>query len=350
MRFTHRYLRSRTHHGTTREWLPSVPAAVREIASHARRPVSEFPVLPVRARRSRTLPSRAARRRVGVSYYGFRYMDPVAGRWGSRDPIGENRGVNLCAFVGNDGLGWVDRLGLDYGFYTRTGHYDRKYPEPPNPHQNSSVVGSAADFQATFEKATAELQSLQLWGKDRDRYGRSVFPWLDLAAVRWCECRIYLICSPLGLKPPPALDRERGGTSPMLWGGDEVQSETARRLSDRAAHCFVLAVDDCDMDGEATSTVYNLGADPKRDYLKAQSSYSEFYRVAEGCDSCKKLKEAVPQYIAPHYDKFGPNSNTFARELLKKAGLTDPLSGVVPTNKLPMGWDHVPNSNVWRDE
>ena len=258
--------------------------------------------------------------------------------------------MNVYGFVRGDGVGWIDRLGLDFGFYTRTGYYDRKYPEPPNPHQNFAVVGRASDFMDTFEKATAELKSLQLWGKHRDRYGQSVFPWLDLARVGWCECRIYLVCSPLGLKPPQALDRERGGVSPMLWGGDEIPSEIARRVSARAIHCFVLSVDDCDMNGETTSTVYNLGASPKGDYLKAQSSYSQLYRVGEGCDSCKRLKEAFPQYIAPRYDKFGPNSNTFARQLLKKARLADPLSGVVPTNALPMGWDHVPNSKVWPDE
>lgn len=34
--------------------------------------------------------------------YGYRYYDPVTGRWPSRDPIGEQGGVNLYGFVGND--------------------------------------------------------------------------------------------------------------------------------------------------------------------------------------------------------------------------------------------------------
>lgn len=34
--------------------------------------------------------------------------------WPSRDPIEEEGGVNLYGFVGNDGIGWVDILGLDY--------------------------------------------------------------------------------------------------------------------------------------------------------------------------------------------------------------------------------------------
>jgi uncharacterized protein RhaS with RHS repeats len=47
-----------------------------------------------------------------VADYGYRYYDPVTGRWPSRDPIGERGGVNLYGFVGNDGLDRVDYLGL----------------------------------------------------------------------------------------------------------------------------------------------------------------------------------------------------------------------------------------------
>ena len=36
-----------------------------------------------------------------LTEYGFRYYIPVGGRWASRDPIGEEGGVNLYGFVGN---------------------------------------------------------------------------------------------------------------------------------------------------------------------------------------------------------------------------------------------------------
>jgi uncharacterized protein RhaS with RHS repeats len=49
---------------------------------------------------------------VGTAYYGHRYYDPVHGRWPSRDPIGEDGGINLYGFVGNDGVGREDLLGL----------------------------------------------------------------------------------------------------------------------------------------------------------------------------------------------------------------------------------------------
>ncbi len=44
-------------------------------------------------------------------YYGYRYYDPVTGRWPSRDPIAERGGVNLYGFVGNDALSRWDYLG-----------------------------------------------------------------------------------------------------------------------------------------------------------------------------------------------------------------------------------------------
>ena len=46
-----------------------------------------------------------------MAYYGYRYYDPVTGRWPSRDPIEEEGGVNLHAFVRNDSLNKIDLLG-----------------------------------------------------------------------------------------------------------------------------------------------------------------------------------------------------------------------------------------------
>ena len=47
----------------------------------------------------------------GLYNYGYRYYHPGLGRWTSRDPIGERGGLNLFAFVGNDGVNSVDLLG-----------------------------------------------------------------------------------------------------------------------------------------------------------------------------------------------------------------------------------------------
>ncbi len=48
----------------------------------------------------------------GLYYYAYRYYDPQTGRWPSRDPIGEEGGINLYAFVGNNGVNRSDRLGM----------------------------------------------------------------------------------------------------------------------------------------------------------------------------------------------------------------------------------------------
>lgn len=48
----------------------------------------------------------------GVTFYTYRYYDPVTGRWPSRDPIEEQGGINLYGFVGNDGGNRFDVLGL----------------------------------------------------------------------------------------------------------------------------------------------------------------------------------------------------------------------------------------------
>jgi hypothetical protein len=47
-----------------------------------------------------------------VTDYGYRWYDPITGRWPSRDPIEERGGVNLYGFVGNNTNGKTDALGL----------------------------------------------------------------------------------------------------------------------------------------------------------------------------------------------------------------------------------------------
>jgi len=62
-------------------------------------------------------PGKSKDLRQRVAYYGYRYYDPVTGRWPSRDPIGEEGGVNLHGFLGNDGPNQWDYLGLDWEKY-----------------------------------------------------------------------------------------------------------------------------------------------------------------------------------------------------------------------------------------
>ena len=51
----------------------------------------------------------------GLNLTLYRAYNADLGRWLSRDPIGENGGIDLYAYVGNSPLRWVDTLGLDGG-------------------------------------------------------------------------------------------------------------------------------------------------------------------------------------------------------------------------------------------
>jgi uncharacterized protein RhaS with RHS repeats len=48
-----------------------------------------------------------------VWFYGYRWLDPLTGRWPSRDPIGERGGFNLYGFVDNVSVINFDYLGLE---------------------------------------------------------------------------------------------------------------------------------------------------------------------------------------------------------------------------------------------
>jgi RHS repeat-associated protein len=48
----------------------------------------------------------------GLYYYGYRWYDPLTGRWPSRDPIEELGGGNLYGYVGNSSIDTIDILGL----------------------------------------------------------------------------------------------------------------------------------------------------------------------------------------------------------------------------------------------
>ena len=65
-----------------------------------------------------------------VFYYGFRYYDPVTGRWPSRDPIQERGGLNLYAFVFNSPTYYIDDLGArpEYDFPKNDDRFDNDPP------------------------------------------------------------------------------------------------------------------------------------------------------------------------------------------------------------------------------
>jgi RHS repeat-associated protein len=88
----------------------------------------------------------------GLVYYGYRYYQPQTGRWLSRDPIGENGGVNLYGFIMNNPVNSVDMLGL-VGYYP---------PGPPNPDPNRGESDPLNHIQSDAEGR--EMLRHYLWG------------------------------------------------------------------------------------------------------------------------------------------------------------------------------------------
>jgi RHS repeat-associated protein len=48
----------------------------------------------------------------GLVLQGHRYYDPATGTWLTRDPIGQNGGINVYGYVGGDPVNWGDPSGL----------------------------------------------------------------------------------------------------------------------------------------------------------------------------------------------------------------------------------------------
>jgi RHS repeat-associated protein len=48
-------------------------------------------------------------------YFGYRFYDPATQRWLNRDPIGEDGGVNLYGYVGNNPVNFYDPYGFAIG-------------------------------------------------------------------------------------------------------------------------------------------------------------------------------------------------------------------------------------------
>lgn len=102
----------------------------------------------------------------GLYYYGYRYMDPVTGRWPSRDPIGESGGVNLYGFVRNDGLNKSDSLGLAPRFDPEEAYEMFEMMERVMREVES---GRAKPYNAMIESVGNRGDSIDLSGDERYR-------------------------------------------------------------------------------------------------------------------------------------------------------------------------------------
>jgi RHS repeat-associated protein len=68
----------------------------------------------------------------GLSYYGYRYYDPIDGRWVNKDPIGIDGGINLYNSVSNNMVnGFVGGENYSSGMDKYLGYLDKNYGVDP---------------------------------------------------------------------------------------------------------------------------------------------------------------------------------------------------------------------------
>ncbi len=93
---------------------------------------------------------------MGVTYYGYRWYDPLTGRWPSRDPIKEEGGVNLYGFVGNSGINAWDKLGL-YASVLMIGNFEGNRGDAQRLEAMKLELATAIGFQRALR---SELEGM----------------------------------------------------------------------------------------------------------------------------------------------------------------------------------------------
>jgi RHS repeat-associated protein len=189
----------------------------------------------------------------GLLYYGYRYYNPQTGRWPSRDPLEEQGGVNLHGFVGNNPLGRVDRLGLDW-FSTTSDFLDGSI-NLANPQSNlrragRSMINQGSSWMAlgmgneevarAFEREAQSDTLRDIWldgGFDRDSVDAAF-----LGAAEGSEC--WTTCMKDLNKQVGALLAAAAGAAPTspfpkAWLPESI---TRGSLSQSAGHSSVTSI------------------------------------------------------------------------------------------------------------
>ena len=83
-----------------------------------------------------------------VACYGYRYYDPLTGRWHSKDSIGERGGLNLYGFVANDGIDSVDLWGEALFIVTTFIRGDTRLPQYSVGTGNANIDKFLLDFDS----------------------------------------------------------------------------------------------------------------------------------------------------------------------------------------------------------
>ena len=141
---------------------------------------------------------------LGLIYYNYRHLNPLDGRWISRDPIMEQGGWNLFAFVGNNGVNRWDYLGE---FYKGTWYSAFKYSYSSTPVDKAlwisgkfSIAGvltktamdhadGAISGNWTLNAAEAEIAKKEFESSSKhDASGKSFKDWFEnYLKVNYCS-------------------------------------------------------------------------------------------------------------------------------------------------------------------
>jgi RHS repeat-associated protein len=119
----------------------------------------------------------------GLGYWGYRYYNPVLGRWINRDPLGEPGGLNLYAYCGNGPAGRIDALGLS-GDETPIGCH--------------TICQDDGAFLGCVQDLCGPEYDLCIQARDDARYAaeEALFKWfqrrLELCGDgRWCRIAVW---------------------------------------------------------------------------------------------------------------------------------------------------------------
>jgi len=117
-------------------------------------------------------------------YYGYRYYDPNTGRWPSRDPIAERGGLNLYGFIRNNGLAWIDYLGLTCYLIVGPDQGNNPKPIPPEIRAPNGPDVVPDDTWDELKKAAEEAGFTVIDGANQNVFDKSL-------ADEKCETLIY---------------------------------------------------------------------------------------------------------------------------------------------------------------
>jgi len=101
----------------------------------------------------------------GLHLAMYRAYDAELGRWLSRDPIGEERGLNLYVYVASDPINYIDPLGLDT-------YRQNRQLNPKGFDTRKPVEHFASHTFLYTTNPDGSLQDTYSWGNEYDKEGK----------------------------------------------------------------------------------------------------------------------------------------------------------------------------------